>query len=53
MCIWDKVINSGLSKFCGQPLKNFNYSTLEYFVPYNVDQQAVPFPDIFECAGYI
>ena len=32
---WDKVFKNGLSKICGrQPLKNFNWSTLEYFVPY-------------------
>ena len=33
--IWDKVFKNGPSKICGrQPLKNFTWSILEYFVPY-------------------
>ena len=32
--IWDKVFKSGPTKICGtQPLRNFTWSTLEYFVP--------------------
>ena len=31
---WDKVFKNGPSKICGrQPLKNFTWSILEYFVP--------------------
>ena len=31
---WDKVFRSGPSKICGrQPLNNFAWSILEYFVP--------------------
>ena len=37
--IWDKVFKNRPSKICGrQPLKNFTWSILEYFVPYK------PFP---------
>ena len=33
--IWDKLLKNGPSKICGrQPLKNFTWSILEYFVPY-------------------
>ena len=32
--LWDKVFKNGPSKICGrQPLKNFTWSILEYFVP--------------------
>ena len=35
MAIWDKVFKNGPSKVFGrQPLKNFTWSILEYFVPY-------------------
>ena len=31
--IWDKVFKNGLSKVCGrQPLRNFTWPILEYFV---------------------
>ena len=31
--IWDKVFKNGLSKICGrQPLRNFTWPILEYFV---------------------
>ena len=34
MVKWDKIFKNGLSKTCGrQPLKNFIWSILEYFVP--------------------
>ena len=33
--IWDKLLKNGPSKICGrQPLKNFTWSILEYFVSY-------------------
>ena len=33
--IWDKVFKKGPSKNCGrQPLKNFTWSILEYFLPF-------------------
>ena len=33
--IWDKVLKNGACKICGrQPLKNFTWSILEYYVPY-------------------
>ena len=32
---WDKVFKNGPIKICGgQPLKNFTWSILEYFVPH-------------------
>ena len=32
--IWNKVFMNGPSKICGtQPLKNFIWSILEYFIP--------------------
>ena len=35
--IWDKVFKNGQSKICGrQPLKNFTYIILEYFLPYMI-----------------
>ena len=35
--IWDKLFKNGPSKICGrQPLKNFTWSILEYFVPHIV-----------------
>ena len=35
--IWDKVFKNGSSNICGrQPLKTFTWSTLKYFVPYNM-----------------
>ena len=34
--LWDKVFKNGPSKICGrQPLKNFNWSILEYLDPFN------------------
>ena len=34
ICRWEKVFKNGPSKICGrQPLKNFAWSILEYFVP--------------------
>ena len=44
--LWDKVFKNGPSKICGrQPLKNFTWSILEYFVPdvpaYAVSGEAV------------
>ena len=34
--IWDRVFKNGPSKICGrQPLRNFTWSILEYFVSYN------------------
>ena len=30
---WGKVFKCGPSKICGQPLKNFTWSILEYFAP--------------------
>ena len=34
MAKWDKILKNGLSKTCGrQPLKNFIWSILAYFVP--------------------
>ena len=34
--MWDKVFKKGPSKICGrQPLKNFTWSILEYFVSDN------------------
>ena len=33
--IWDKVLKNGPSQTCGeQPLKNFTWSIIEYFVPF-------------------
>ena len=33
--IWDKLFKNGPSRICGrQPLKNFTWSILEYFVTY-------------------
>ena len=33
MYIWDKLFKNGPSKICGrQPIKNFTWSILEYFV---------------------
>ena len=33
--IWDKVFKNGSSDICErQPLKNFTWSILKYFVPY-------------------
>ena len=35
--IWDKVFKNVSSKFCGrQPLENFAWSILVYFIPYEV-----------------
>ena len=35
ICIWDKVFKNGPSKIFGrQPLNNFTWSILEYFVPF-------------------
>ena len=35
MIIWDKVFTNGPNKICGrQPLKNFTWSILEYFVSF-------------------
>ena len=34
--IWDRVFKDGPSEVCGQPLKNFSWSTLEYVVPFLV-----------------
>ena len=32
-CTWDKIFKNGPSNICGrQPLKNFTWSILEYFV---------------------
>ena len=39
--IWDKVFKNGPTRICGiQPLKNFTWSILEYFVPYFLVQNA-------------
>ena len=41
--IWDKVFQNGPSKICGrQPLENFTWSILEYFVPYSTHKWSEP-----------
>ena len=41
MVIWDTLFKSGPSKSCGkQPLKNYTWSTPEYFAPHNTSISA-------------